>query len=211
MTVVFLQYGYKPLSDFLGLKSKAGLWLDASHQAEVLIDGKSVGATPFKDVNLVEGQHQIELKLSSSSASWKSTVNLNGGTLTVVNRDLDQDQTKNAGEVITVEKGQGITISSIPGEAKVQVDGEDKGATPLFLPSLSAGNHIFLLKRDNYVNRTVKAKVNDGFGLNMVVDLAQQEAAALPSAHPIQSAPKVKIKSIVNLSFYCPINVIISF
>lgn len=194
LTLVFLQYGYKGLADRLGLKSPAGIWVEANKEAQVVVDGKVLGKTPLKEVNLKEGEHQLEIKDSSSSAVWKELIRLNGGTLTVVNRDLDQEPSKTAGEVITLERGQGIMVTSIPGGAKVQIDGEEKGETPLFLPALSAGDHLFLISKDNFINRTVKAKVTQDYGLNLNVDLAQQEAEVeLPASLAIQTAPRLKV------------------
>jgi membrane protein implicated in regulation of membrane protease activity len=194
LTLVFLQYGYKPLSERLGLKSKAGIWVESNKSAQVLINGKLMGETPFKNVDdLKEGQYQIELKDASSSADWKSDIKLNGGTLTVVNRDLDTDSAKEAGEVITLEKGSGATITSVPSGAKVLVDGEERGITPLFLPSISSTDHLFLFSKENYIKRTVRATVTEGFGINIAVDLAGQEAEALPSSPPIQTAQKLKV------------------
>lgn len=193
LTAIFLQYGYQPLVETLGLRSKAGILAEANITAQVIVDGKQLGLTPYKNIGLKEGEYQIELKDASTSASWKSTVKLNGGTLTVVNRDLNLDSSNQEGEVITLEKGSGVTISSVPGGAKVLVDGEDKGQTPLFLPHLATGNHLFLFSKEGFIKRTVRATLTEGFGINIMVDLAQQQIDPLPSAAPIQTAPKLKV------------------
>lgn len=193
LTIIFLQYGYKPLADKLGLKSKAGIWMETNRSAQVLIDGQVVGQTPYKNIDLKEGQYQIELKDASSSADWKSMVKLNGGTLTVVNRDLDSDLSKQAGEVIALERGSGATITSNPGGAKVYVDGEEKGQTPLFIPIIAVGDHLFLFSKENFLKRTVRASITGGFGISIAVDLASQEDEALPIPLPLSTVVKLKV------------------
>lgn len=194
LVLLFFQYGYKPLIDLLGLSPRAGLWVESTKQAQVLLDGKYLGTTPLKNPNLRENEYKLEIKDSSSSASWEGSVKLNGGTLTVVNRELNQDSTKSSGEVITLEKGSGVRISSVPGGAKVLIDGEEKGITPLFIDNLSVGDHQFLLSKENYLKRSIKAVVTSGYSLNLMVDLAQAEIEVVPPAPPaISVAPKVKV------------------
>lgn len=194
LLLIFFQYGYQPLIDGLNLRPRAGLWVESEPNAEVLLSGKSLGQTPIKNTDLREGEYNLELKVASSSASWKQKVKLNGGTLTVVNRQLNEDTTQSSGEVITLEKGQGVRVTSVPGGAKVLIDGEEKGVTPLFVDNLNAGDHQFVLSRENYLKRNIKALVTVGYGLNLMVDLAQAEAETTPLSPPtITIAPKLKV------------------
>ncbi len=194
LCLIFIQYGYQSLVDSLGLRPRAGLWVESVGQAQILLNGKDLGQTPLKNTDLKEGEYQLDLKESSASAFWKGAVKLNGGTLTVVNRELNTDPAKSSGEIITLEKGSGIRVSSVPGGAKVIVDGEEKGQTPLFIDNLSAGDHQFILSHENYLKRIIKAVVTSGFSLNLMVDLAQAQTEVIPPSAPIvTTAPKLKV------------------
>lgn len=191
---LFFQYAYQPLIDVLGLRPRAGLWVESTTPAEIFLDGKSLGQTPLKSTDLREGEYTLQLKDASSSASWQGQIKLNGGTLTVVNRQLSPDTNKASGEVITLDKGNGVQVTSVPGGAKVLVDGDDKGTTPLYINNLSAGDHQFILSYDNYLKRNIKAVVTDGYGLNLAVDLAQADIETTPPPAPtVTVAPKVKV------------------
>src|SRR4051794_17372206 len=83
---LFLRFGYKPLSDNLGLRQHAGVLIQSSKQSTVYLDGKEKGATPFKDTNLSDGMVSVKVVDASSSAQWQGRVKLTSGTLTVINR-----------------------------------------------------------------------------------------------------------------------------
>lgn len=177
---IIIKFSYKPLSELLKFEQRAGLRVEASKKSKILINNKEVGETPFQDENLIEGEYLIDLQpLSDATAaatvSWQGHVKLNGGTLTVVNRELEAKQSASSGEVITLEKGSGATIISNPAGAVVSVDGQEKGRTPLSV-QVSAGEHQFLLSKDNFLKRSIRATLVEGYNLVLSVDMAISEA-----------------------------------
>ena len=191
LIIVLLLYGYQPLISFLNLRPKGGILVEADKTAQVFIDDKEAGVTPFKDTSLREGEYQVKLIVASPSASWQGEVRINGGTLTVVNREFGDQLSKASGEVITLEKGSGVVVTSNPSSARVQLDGEDKGLTPLYIASLAPGNHRFLLSKNNFLDRSVGIAVTEGFKLNLAVDLAAEEVEP-PSPLPLISRVVVR-------------------
>jgi hypothetical protein len=166
----------------------------------VLINGQEVGETPYTDSNLQEGELLVDLKSmeesSISAKPWQGYVKLNPGTLTVINRNMEASAQTSSGEVITLESGKGVTVVSTPPEAEVTVDGAVVGRTPITLTELSDGDHQFILSKENFVKRSIRAKVVNGFNLVLTVDLAIAEAdlTKLPTV-PVSSTAQVVVKS----------------
>jgi uncharacterized protein YgiM (DUF1202 family) len=174
--------------------------VDSNLKAKVLIGGQEVGETPYTDSNLQEGELLIGLlplqESSISAKPWQGYVKLNPGTLTVINRNLEPTAQAASGEVITLEKGKGVTVISTPPEAEVEVDGVIAGRTPVTLSDLVAGDHQFILSKENFVKRSIRAKVVEGYNLILTVDLAIAEAdlTKLPTI-PISATAQVVVKS----------------
>lgn len=163
----------------LGYKAIAGLKITSTPSATVLINGKEVGKTPYEDSNLEVGRYKIILR--SEDASWQSQVVLNKGTVTVINRDISSSPTFSSGEVLSLLPGKGLIITSNPSDAIVEVDGRERGRTPLTLNDVSTGEHTFILKHDSFLPRSIRASIPDKLLLSMSVDLAVSEGLLSPS------------------------------
>lgn len=199
LVALFLRFATAPLVEVLGLKERAGVRIEANQKSEVSINNKVVGETPYQDENLTEGEYLIALKRkdasSSAESSWQGYVKLNGGTLSVVNRELAPNPSNASGETITLEKGKGVTIVSTPPNAEVSIDGQVAGRTPISISSISSGEHQFLISKENYLKRSIRATLVDDFNLNLAVDLALSEAdlTQIPSP-PITENKEVVVK-----------------
>jgi hypothetical protein len=201
LVALFLRFGYQPLISYLNLQPKAGIRIESSSKSEVVIDGKAVGETPYQNESLNVGEMLVELKPDQQEAStaafsgWQGRIKLNPGTLTVVNRELAATQAGSSGEVITLEKGSGATIVSTPSEAEVFIDGQSVGRTPIAVSDLKSGEHQFLISKENFLKRNIRATVVDKYTLNLTVDLAIAEAdlSQIPTI-PQTSSNQVVVK-----------------
>ena len=205
---IFLQFGSGLFKSILGQGAKAGIRVEASKSAKVFLNNEEKGSSPFQDDTLKPGDYLVSLKEETATDSakilWEGYAPLNEGTLTIVIRDLADQQagssaTKketSSGEVISLEKGNGALITSSPSSAEVFVDGKLSGRTPLSLPDLTPGEHQFIVSRENFLKRSIRSKVINGLSLNLSVDLAVSEPdlTKLP-AIPISSTQEVTIKS----------------
>lgn len=184
LVLLFLRLAYQPLAESLGIKPKAGLRVEASLPSQVFLGDKNIGTTPLQNESLVEGEYLVSLvpekpgneATASASLGWKGYVRLNGGTLSIVNRDLSADAAAAAGEVITLDRGSGITVISTPSGAEVIMDGQSIGRTPISLSKTTAGEHQLMVSRDGYIARSSRVNVVDGYSLTWAVDLARSEA-----------------------------------
>ncbi len=197
---IIFQFGAKPLGKVLGIQSRSGIKVESTQKAKIFLNNEEKGETPFQDDNLSSGDYLITLKpleVSSSSASvfWEGYAKLNPGTLTVVNREITDKKETASGEIIALEVGAGSTVISTPTDAEVIIDGVLKGRTPVSIPDLTPGEHQFIISKDNFLKRSIRAKVLDGYKLVLTVDLSISEAdlTKIPTA-PITQTTQIIIK-----------------
>lgn len=183
MVVLIVRYSSKVEELLLGIKQKSGISiLSTPEQALVFLDGLEVGKTPFEDKNLDVRQYSV--KLDKDGASWQGNVKLTHGTMTIINRDLAKNQASSSGEILTLERGRGVTIISNPKDAEVEIDGIKSGKTPISINS-GSGEHTILITHANYLNRSIKATLPTGFNLTISVDLALSEADLTTISAPV--------------------------
>lgn len=190
--LIILRFSSAHILQIIDSNNRAGIRVDANPAATVLIDNIELGKTPVQKEDLKQGDHLVQVKVDTGS--WQGYVKLNPGTLTVVNRDLSQTATGSSGEVITLEKGRGLSVISNPSEADVEIDGVSKGKTPLLVQDLSAGEHQFIISKGNFMSRSIRSVETNGYRLNMNIDLAVAELdiTQVPTT-PIQSTTMVQV------------------
>ena len=103
--------------------------------AAVVIDGEAHGATPVT-VSLKPGAHTIEL--SNEGVRRTMTVNV------TANQQLSQFIEMPKAAVATGD----LQVRTDPPGAKVIVDGQTKGTSPVTVTGLAPGNHVVVLQND---------------------------------------------------------------
>lgn len=188
IVVLAARFGSQPLMKILGYQSKSGIKITASPEATVFMNGQEIGQTPFQDENLPPGEYQIKLVANSfGKSSWQGRVPLNGGTMSLVHRELAPGIASSSGEILILRPGSGGVFSSTPTESDVEIDGQFYGKTPLIVSSLPVGEHIFVISHSGYITRSIKAALPQKMILNIEVNLAISEVAL-----PIDATPKIK-------------------
>jgi hypothetical protein len=147
----------------LALRGKTGdLYISASmNGAEVTIDGvKQDGATPLTIEGFAAGEHAVTVKKGDSYGS--QTFNLKPEELLKL--------------TITLQKGEGsLKIFSKPADARVLVDGAEKGTTPVKLDKLPVGEHLVRVTKNGYM--THDEKIVLGIGEAKKLEVTLREAA----------------------------------
>lgn len=191
-------------------QKKAALQVNSIPKATVFVEGKEKGTTPFEEKNLSAGEVTLKLVPETTAVSlspWERKVKLVGGVMTVVNWEFGQDEQKSAGEILTLEKSKdkesaSLSVVSIPDSAVVRLDGEAKGFTPLPLEKITAGEREVVVSTNGFQERTIKAKLVDGYQLTVDVKLAKKEEEEKkeeePSATPTPT-PKAGAKATPSL------------
>jgi hypothetical protein len=158
-------------------QEKSGLQIFSQPQAEVFLNGENIGQTPYLSKELKIGDY--DLKIATGSASWQTKIELNGGALTVVNRQLSSGNFfDEQGEILTLEDGKGLAVTSNPPGAQVKIDDQEKGVSPLILPDQKEGSYRIGLFKNGYLSRSVAVQVNSNFKTVVHVDLAQDFSKA---------------------------------
>ncbi len=190
---LLLRFSDKAAEIFLGIKQSSGVSiLSEPTEATVFLDEKEIGKTPFEDKNLTVGEYVI--KVVKNKASWQGRVKLTPGTVTVINRELAEDQASSAGETLVLAKGRGLTVISNPSGATVEIDSKSYGLTPL-TANVETGQHTILVSHTNYLNRSIRADLPDNFNLTVAVDLALSEVDLSTTTTPaITVTPEVVVK-----------------
>jgi formylglycine-generating enzyme required for sulfatase activity len=129
--------------------------VDAPAQARVTVDGKEVGNAPG-EFTLAPGKHSIAI----AAARYQPF----SGEVDVVGEGKSQTFTPKL-----VPAWAEVTVSSEPVGAKLFVDGEDRGVTPLTTQIL-AGNHPVELRMEGFKSWTtdVQVKANEPMKLGPV-------------------------------------------
>ncbi len=190
--LIIIRFFSPYLVSYLGLEPRAGIRVESEKEAEVLLNGKKVGKTPFEDSNLKPGEYLVQLK--SDSGSWKGYVSLEGKTQSIVNRELSSTPASSSGEIITLESGSGASVISTPQGSEVDIDGKIYGKTPLLVKDLPSGEHLFLISHNNFLKRVIRALVIKDYMLNINVDLSISEPDFTKiTANPIEISRLVKV------------------
>lgn len=193
LTVLLIRYSSKIEEVVLGIKPKSGISiLSTPDSATVFLDGKEVGKTPYENKDLEV--KEVNVRLDKDGIFWQGNVKLTAQTMTIVNRDLAKDPTSSSGEILSLERGRGITIVSNPADAQVEIDGQGLGKTPISI-NLSTGEHTIVLSHSNYLKRSIKASLPQDFNLIVSVDLSLSEADLTAITAPvITQTPQVIVK-----------------
>jgi hypothetical protein len=114
--------------------------------AEVFIDGASVGKAPIDRNDLAAGKHFVVVR-KIGFAEWKREVNLEGGGATTLSAELSA-----AGTV--------KVLSNVAG-ADIYIDGSPVGKTPATLET-PGGDHLIEVKKSGYLDAKVQFRVEGG-------------------------------------------------
>jgi len=129
--------------------------------AAVTVDGVARGVTPL-ELTLAPGPHDVVLR--NDTGERRLIVNVEKGT--VVSENVDMPAALASGQ---------MDITSDPSGARVTVDGNAAGRTPLKVRSLAPGRHTVVVSEgSSAVNRTVD--VTAGATVNMFISLATSTA-----------------------------------
>jgi len=176
---------------------KAALQITSNPKTTVFLNDSHVGTTPYFDEKIKPGEYKIKLIPESGSQtnlSWEGRVKMVGGVLTVVSRDLGQDEEKSSGYVLSLEPKTDKGTSSIetvttPDGAVVSLDAEPKGFAPLNVDNVSEGEHSLVISSPGYVEKSIKAKTVKGYKLVASVQLAKMpEETSTPTEEASPSA-----------------------
>ncbi|MBU1031792.1 PEGA domain-containing protein [Patescibacteria group bacterium] len=193
LIAILLRFSDKLADGLFGIRKTSGISvLSEPSEATVFFDSKKVGETPYEEKNLEAREYFI--KIEKGEASWQGKVNLIVGAVTVINRDIAKDLISSAGEILTLDKGEGLTVVSSPTDADVEIDGKFFGKTPTAV-DVDTGDHTILVSRKGYFNRSIRVNLPKDYSMTVSVDLALSEADLTAIQTPVTTqTPELLVK-----------------
>lgn len=166
-------------------KSNAGLVVKSEPNGTVFINDKEVGRTPYENKQLKPGSYIV--KITSDQGEWTSNkIRILDNTIYNINRELAVNSADQAGENVSIEKGKGITVVTIPSQVEVSMDGQKQGNTPYLIPSVSEGDHEITLTKEGFITRKIKIRARNEFKIVIEAQL-KRSGSASPEASPSPS------------------------
>lgn len=177
-------------------QKQAALQVNTTPVANVFVDGKLLGKTPYSSSELKAGEVTVKLIPESTTevfASWEGKIKLTGGILTLIDREFAASETNASGQILSLEKIKDknaalISVVTEPDGVLVKIDGESKGFSPLNVDNISVGDHEIVLSKDGYNDKTLKVKNVLAYRLIINAKLGQikseQEPTVIPSPSP---------------------------
>lgn len=189
------------------LKQKqAALQVNTTPIANVFVDGKLLGKTPYSSSELKAGEVTVKLIPESTTevfASWEGKIKLTGGILTLIDREFAASETNASGQILSLEKIKDknaalISVVTEPDGVLVKIDGESKGFSPLNVDNISVGDHEIVLSKDGYNDKTLKVKNVLAYRLIINAKLGQIKSEKEPivtlSPQPtVKTTPAAKV------------------
>lgn len=191
--VLAIQISSNQFKQFFGFNQKSGISITSNpNGAQIFIDGTDVGNTPYENKDMEVKEYL--LKIQKENSNWQGKVKLVNGSLILLNRELSPEVASSAGEILTLDKGRGITVISNPSGSDVEIDGKVYGKTPITV-DITPGDHIVVVGHTNYIKRSIKANLPQNYNLTISVDLALSEADLASVSTPvISTTPMVIVK-----------------
>ena len=178
LTVLLILLGLSWLLNRVRINEHSGVQVTSNNEAEVEINGMSVGKTPYYADNMEVGTADIKMTDTKSGQVWKEKITLDKGSLTSVHRDFGDVEYKSHGYVLNMEKqnksSASVSITSTPANATVSIDSKPQGFTP-FTMEAEPGSRVFTFTYQGYEDKTIYASPMSGYRLKMNFTMASLE------------------------------------
>lgn len=143
--------------------------------ARVFIDDREIGAVPKGPIEVTPGEHTVAVR-RAGYRDYSRRINAKEGELTELN-------------VLLEPVAAFLTVKADVAGARVIIDGEDKGTTPLEGVMVSAGSHEIVVKLDGFRSETQRITVRTGKEYTVDVSLrpdaiAQSDSPRAPVLTP---------------------------
>ncbi|MFO8072863.1 MAG: serine/threonine-protein kinase [Polyangia bacterium] len=140
--------------------------------AEIRIDGESTGRETPAELALESGEHGVELRLEGRER-WSETIEVDGDGPLELSAEL-------------APAGGSIEVETVPEGAEISIGGTLRGAAPLLIENLPAGEHRVVARASGHLPAREVAVVRGGRKTGISLELE-----ARPE-HPARPATKKK-------------------
>lgn len=149
--------------------------------SQVFLDNKYMGKTPLClcELSQLQGVGDYNLKLVPVQDGFKTfeqKITIYKAVLTVVDRTFDKEVSAATGSIITLadidqKDSSQLLVVSFPSKARVVLDSNIEGITPLLIKDITSSDHEIKILKDGYKEKILKVKTIDGKKLEATVTL----------------------------------------
>lgn len=183
----------------------SGLKINSIPRADISLNTKSVGKSPYENTKLTPGEYTLKLSVTGTFGNyypWSTKIKLVPESLTYVNRILGPNDQQSSHQIVWLEKlanqnSKELAVVTSPDGATIEVDGLDEGSAPKIISNLGAGDHTIVISKNGYSDQVVEGIIVAGKRLNISAKLAKSvnlpelsEKPATESAKPATSSAK---------------------
>lgn len=178
---------------FLVLRSdgKGALQVTSEPKSNVYLDGKLVGQTPLckcePQTMLKASEYTIRLvPVEGNYAPFENRITITKSVLTAVDRSFSQGA-ESFGSIITLtplpaSNHVELLVMSYPDNAKVLLDNNEVGTTPLLLKNTTDSDHEVKLEKEGYKEKIVRIRTIRGYKLSSTIFMGIDPLVASESA-----------------------------
>ncbi len=193
-------------------RGKGALQVTSNIKADVILNNKHLGTTPFcrceQNETILAGEYDLKIVPQDKTFDpFMIRVRINANVLTAVERTFLPGSLASS-YVLTLEKisakGPELFIASIPDQALILLDGKEESVTPLFIKSISASEHELEIQKQGFSKKTVRVRTVPSYKLvlNVILgtetgpDETSESLTPTPVLSPtITDKPRVVIKN----------------
>jgi hypothetical protein len=186
----------------LQLKSQKGaLQVTSSPESKVYLNGEYIGQTPLCKCDASEmlktGEYTIRLvPVRPDLSEFQEKITVSEAVLTVVDRKFAKDSLSE-GSVISLtplpdKKKAELVVVSLPEGAKVILDNNEIGKSPLSLKDPTISDHLLTVQKDGYKEKSVRIRTPLGYKLTVAVYLSTVDSLTNTTQEASESAKTTK-------------------
>lgn len=189
-------------------KQKAGLNIAVlGESADVHINDKFMGKTPYSDEKVKPGTNKITIK--RGDRQYQTSIDFlpnEGGVIHYVglDQDLGTSDTFSSGSEFWFEKdtsGNVLRVISDPSGAKVFIDNSEVGVTPFVSSNISDADYEIKISAEGYETQTSRITVKKGYTLNATfkmfpIPVPQKIVSSEGSKNLYEITPQANIESV---------------
>lgn len=164
IVIIFGYFVYQALADKF-FTSSGSIMISSSPSASISINDTTLGITTYQDPHIKSGEYNLKLSTPNSSSIpdkvWETKFKVDSGSQVVINYEFNKSSNLGSGEILTVEKGNGLVVLSDPDQAQIKIDDKDVSSTPQEI-TINQGIHTINISKEGYLTRELKVKISNG-------------------------------------------------
>ncbi len=178
-------------NNYQSSRQPGGLEIYSVPEANITLNGEDKGKTPFQNTEIAPGEYKVKLTTEEGNTTpWEGTITVKKGLVTILSRDLNTNVL--AGEVITLEAGKGVHITSEPSGATVTIDGKEAGKTPYTNQETLIGEHEVILEKSGSGGRVIKINVISDYQTHLSLELGKEQTIQIANQNQTQQIASPK-------------------